>query len=426
MKSYIYLYIMLHAVSTTIHPINFDYSMASSVDTIFKREDRILNSQEAFNKLMQVALSFWNSNTKAVLNFIKDEKSSIQSTIHALSFIDEAIHLGQALQQSKILADFESQYLLAAIVLDKIALITNQLHNATDVIQFNPENILILKAQLTDLLDSLQLVKPTLQYSHLEVATNIALQISQPQLAQTKKLYVALGSIQTIDMYRLKPENKTAHNYVTHYKFIIDSRDDGNSGYRTFLASTFMHAVDTHQTNTFEHIKNLIADKFLDLFMQYDQLFPQNIRSAVGHAIKKYLVEQLKIIETCKNIEQVRQLWNDQPVFDFYMIKFLKYLIIDYVDKNTDIQTSMRCMHKKVDEYQKNIAPWGQEIEDLEYTILALATNISISVQDQTHAHQTVCVHQATPEFGSSSVVYTQNARHYQIAIIKKSARKKN
>src|SRR3989339_1887988 len=98
MKNYIYLFIMVYAISTTIYSMTFDYTMASSVDTIFKREDRILTSQEAFNKLMHVALSFWNSNTKAVLSFIKDEKSSIQSTLQALSFTQEAINLGQALQ----------------------------------------------------------------------------------------------------------------------------------------------------------------------------------------------------------------------------------------------------------------------------------------------------------------------------------------
>lgn len=425
MKTFIYVFTMAYAVSTTMYSMTFDYTMASSVDTIFKREDRILTSQEAFNKLVHVALSFWNSNTKAVMSYIKDEKSSIQSTLQALSFTQEAINLGQALQQSKFLADFENQYLLAAIVLDKIALMSSQLYGKTDAIQFNQEHIIILKAQLTDLLDSLQLIKPKLQSKPLEVATNIALQIAQPELAQTKKLYTALSPIQTIDLYLQKPENKMNKNSMNMYKFIIDSRDDGNSRYRTVLASACMHAVDMHTKTGIDHLKKLVSDTFLNLFMKYDQLFPKNIKSSVGHAVQKYLLGELKKIEQCKNIEQIRQLWNEEPLFDFYMIKFLKYCVLDYFNDHIDLHATIMMQHKNIETYQKDVTAWGKELTDLECTILAVTTNISISVQPQSGIHRSITLYQATPEISSSFIIASHNLQHYQIVVPKKIMIKK-
>ena len=403
-------------LSAMIHPANFDYSMASSISTIFKREPEILNSQQALHKLTQVALSFWNSNSKALLSFTKSETCSVQTTLHALSFVSESIDLGQALQQAGLLQNFENQYLLAALVLDKITAITNNLHNKNDQIKFNPETIIILKAHLTNLLDSLNLITNKLQHSHLETATHIVLQISQPQLTQEKILYSALGQFQTIDMYT---NNTTIKKNLKNYKFIIDSRDDGNSGYRAFLASIFMHGIDSHQKESVHHFEKLVHDTFFDLFMKHDQLFPKNIKSSIGHAIKKNLIEQLHAINRCKNMQQVMRLFNEQVLFDFYMITFLKYLILNYGYHHEEMHTMILTLHTSFENYQKSIIPWGNEMTDLECIMLTLATNTTVSILEQNNMQHAITLHQASPEYGISNLLFTQK-HHYQIAVPKK------
>lgn len=422
MKVYVRLFIILYAISHHTFSQVFDYTMASSVDTLYKREERILSPDEALQKLVHVGLSFWNSNTKAVLTYIKDEKSSIQSTLQALSFMQEAINLGQALQQSKVLQDFESQYLLAAIVLDKIALLTSQLHGKTEVMQFDHEAIAILKAQLTDLLDSLQLIKPKLQIKPLDVATNTVLQLTQPQLALTKKLILALSPVQTIDSFIQKTSNQVCKDHLKIYKFVIESAHDGNSGYRSVLASNFMHAIDTNQKQSIHHVKKLVAEKFVPLFMQYDQLFPKNIQKSVAHALEKYLVEQLKKIETYTNLEQVVRLWNEEPVFDFYMITYLKYMIIDYITKHTDQHAAIIVHSKNVATYTKEITKWATHASELEFALLAKATGISICVQSAETPTCTATTYQGQLQSGTSYLLATQSPNHYHILVPKKSS----
>jgi len=409
--------LILFIITRCMHGVNFDYTMAHSIDTLFKREITVLNSQEALAKLTQVALTFWNNNTPALLNFTKSETCSIQTSLQALTFIKEAIDLGQALQKSEILQTFENQYLLAALVLDKITAMT---HNSQDKIiqkKFNPETILILKAQLTNLLDSLGLITNKLQYSYLETATHIVLQISQPQLTYNKILYPALEKIQTIDMYT---SNKIVKNNLKNYKFIINSRNDGNSGYRTFFASICMHAIDTHQKEPLQHLEKLLHERFYDLFIKYDEFFPNNIKSHIGHALQKYLIEQLKTIHKYKNIEHLQHLYHEQILFDFYITKFLKYLIVDYGYKNEDTHSMILTMHKDFETYRKKIIPWGNNITDLEYTILAQATNITISIANTDNMHYTTTTHQAIPEYGTSYLIFTEQSHDYHILIPRK------
>lgn len=421
MKVYRRLFIILYAISDQTFSHVFDYTMASSVDTLYKREERILTPDEALQKLVQVGISFWNSNTKAVLTYIKDEKSSIQTTLHALSFVQEAINLGQALQQSKILQDFESQYLLAAIVLDKIALLASQLQGKTDAIQFDQEQILILQAQLTDLLDCLQLIKPKLQIKPVDVATNIVVQLAQPQLASTKKLIPALSPVQTIDSFIQTSGNQSSKDYLKSYKFIIQTAHDGNSGYRSVLASNFMHAIDTNQKQSINAIKKLVAENFVHLFMQYDQLFPKNIQPSVAHALEKYLIEQLKKIESYTNLEQVVRLWNEEPVFDFYMITFLKYMLIDYVAKHTKEHAAIIIRSQNLATYTKEMKKWGTQASDLDLTLLAKAIGMSICVQP---ADTSACTttYQGQPQLGTSSLLATESPGQYHMLIPKKSS----
>ena len=213
--------------------------------------------------------------------------------------------------------------------------------------------------------------------------------------------------------------NSAIKKNLKNYKFIIDSRDDGNSGYRTFLASVFINAIEHHHKTSIHHVEKLVQDNFFDLFMKYDQLFPKNIKSSIGHAIKKHLIEQLHAIEHCKSMQQIQQIFNEKILFDFYMIKFLKYLIVEYGNQHEEMHAMILTLHKNFENYQKNIIPWGKEITDLECTMLTLATNMTISILEQNNTHHALTLHQATPEYGISNLLFTQK-HHYQVAIPKK------
>lgn len=397
MELYILLYLIVCLLSSTTFCMNLDYPMPPCINTIFVRETTPLDPQQACNKLIEVASLFWNSNTKAVVNYIKNEHNSIQQTLQALSFMQEAIELGQALQQSKILKDFENQYLLAAIVIDKITLLTNQL-NTTDVIQFNPEIIICMKAQLTDILDSLNLMNKKFDYNYLEVATKVVLQISQPQLAHEKIINLPIRKTQTIGAYVQKSNDTNLKETLQNYTSIITTQDDGNCGYRTLLASFLMQAVDAHDKKPIIYLEKLITDKFQPLFMDHDQLFPKKIKLSIAHTLQKHLIKQLKKVATTKNIEQVKDMWNEDPVFDFYMIKFLRYLILNYIDEHKELSETMHFIYRDFAQYQKNICSWGYQITELELNILASAMQTTISIQDQNNTDQKLTIYQATPE----------------------------
>ena len=127
-------------------------------------------------------------------------------------------------------------------------------------------------------------------------------QIKEIALDQLGNNKFALGPIQTVDQYLQSHKNlnknilKSVTKNISSCEYIIDSRGDGNCGYRSILSSIFMNAVKFEKFDFIFHLKNLINDKYNHLFMIYDEQFEEESQEIVAQEIKRYLQEQLQNI----------------------------------------------------------------------------------------------------------------------------------
>lgn len=274
--------------------------------------------------------------------------------------------------------------------------------------------------------------KQTLQIVQNRVSAIILQEIHQKILKisqeNTTLIIPAVGTVQTINEYiqsiqdnleekkrkKRKVESidlQTIGKNFENFDFIIDSRGDGNCGYRSVIVSSYMNnpiAINNY-------FKTLLNEKFVTLFMQYDKLFQKENRKTIGTIILHYLLSVLVSMNKKKTLNEFTTILNQEITFDYYMIMFMRYMIADYIEKNNldELSYSTNPKNRIIEE----ILTWKNELDDLETTLLAKATAIQTQTIQENAEQNAIVTTNSTNPIGHAYIAYTISPGHYKILV---------
>ena len=271
-------------------------------------------------------------------------------------------------------------------------------------------------------------------------------QIKQVALNTSGQQTQTLFNIQTIDEYAMSKSNIIQKN-TQPCRYIIDARGDGNCGYRAFIGSIFLNKAQFKNQQLIPHIQKLLDEKYVQLFIKYDQQFTSN-KNAAAIEIQKYLKEQLNILNNFESIEEVYTQLNKEYAFNYYMIMFLRYLIVQYINTlnisriNTMIHqrsdkisnkdnnifnsaTEEECLlafaaiddNITLDAYKQKILTWKDELTLDQTKLLSTATNITIYTISESNPYQPLAITKNDQEYGVATILYVEG--HYKMFIPK-------
>lgn len=260
-----------------------------------------------------------------------------------------------------------------------------------------------------------------------------------------------LDDIENTEDYLINYDYNEDKNIIEHNlapaQYIIDSRGDGNCGYRSFLGSIFINAHQSDNASLPVHLNQLLNEKYIPLFEKYDRQFSQN-KHAAAAVIQQYLSEQLEQLSQYTTLQDIHNHLNTECAFVYYMIMFLRYLIADQIAQlNTDTITTianhtddfisehnqkifneateierlladaLQADNTNLPHYLQQIVTWKDELTLDQSRLLAQATGISLHTISQHNQYQPLAVSHAEPEHGIATILYTDN--HYRIFVPK-------
>lgn len=194
-------------------------------------------------------------------------------------------------------------------------------------------------------------------------------------------------------------------NRIAPYaQLIIDVRGDDNCEYRAILASLFFNSLQFKEPRIYPYIKDLIRRQYLTLFLKYDQDFNgTQEQESIGKNIQEYLLEIIDRIEVIclkneTNYESLEVILNQEYAFDYYMIMFMRYLIVDYLnqlqkvthktERENNILSSLEILeavfswdhHDHKMNYLDSIAGWQTQGCEFEAELLKTIFNVNLSI----------------------------------------------
>lgn len=245
--------------------------------------------------------------------------------------------------------------------------------------------------------------------------------------------------------YDYHPDKPIIEHNLAPTEYIIDSRGDGNCGYRSFLGSIFINAHESDNATLPVHLNQLLDTKYIQLFEKHNTQFRFNKHDAAV-AIKQYLTEQLQQLSEYTDLPEIHDHLNTEYAFVYYMIMFLRYLIVDEIEKlnSTRIMTianhtgnfisdqdqalftqateierlladAVQADNTNLSNYIQKILTWKDELTLDQCHLLAQATGISVYTISQHNQYQPLAISQTQPEFGIATILYTDG--HYRIFV---------
>lgn len=240
-----------------------------------------------------------------------------------------------------------------------------------------------------------------------------------------KKISPIVGEIETVDTYILKEKNRNLQNIMQdnlkNFKAVIDSRGDGNCGYRSIIISTWMN----NPTFTYNYFKNLLENNFLQLFQEFDQTFEYKIEANKAVIAKEILSYLLSVLEQMKNTtsqDKLLTLLNNETTFDYFMIMFIRYMLADYIQNHAteELFEFIKIKDEKLSQKETElikILQWKDELDNLETTLLADATSIQIHTVQQDAQINSQTITNLKHPLGHAYILFTDNPGHYKILI---------
>lgn len=161
---------------------------------------------------------------------------------------------------------------------------------------------------------------------------------------------------------------------ISSFYYVVDLRGDGNCGYRSILTSLYMQNIEN--PHICEHLISLVHNDFFKIFHRYNHIFnPQNIQ-----CLKKYLLVRLENIATLPTREDIFESLKNDYIFDYGMIMFIRYLAVDYINKNKQTLLADGSMDEDLLNEQKGLLlNWGTLLEQITADIVSKSLPIFIT-----------------------------------------------
>jgi hypothetical protein len=196
------------------------------------------------------------------------------------------------------------------------------------------------------------------------------------------------------------------------YSHVIDSRGDGNCGYRAIMVSMLIENL--HNKNIVAHLKKLVSEEFTTMFDKYDTSLRNsstNRREQDVQTYKElqtYVLNKLDEINACEDIESIKRLIDHDTTFDYSMIMLERYKMLDLID-NPKTPKEREILGFFTDEerakMKTNIGTWQTELDQPQTGLISLALETNIhTIQEYSTVKQIT-----TPNFEPIELSNTQN-----------------
>lgn len=238
-------------------------------------------------------------------------------------------------------------------------------------------------------------------------------------------------SQQLTDKETTRANQRTIKNLkedLAPYSHVINSRGDGNCGYRAIMVS--MLVENLHNKKIVAHLKDLIQEKFTTLFTEYDTAlishkegkYPQDVQTY--QKLKTYVLNKLDEINACKDIESIKRLIDHDTTFDYSMIMFERYLTLKEIEVYKGNDSVQAFIAADKDNIVKNIGTWRTELEVTHSYIIAQALNINIRTIAQeipqnivSTGNKNTAGDKNTPAVGDAHILFVPG--HYKLLVKK-------
>lgn len=380
--------------------------------------------------LLQESEKFWDEQIHHIINLLDTDASDIDNDEY--NILVQACKIGENLQSYKLLEVFDTHYNILYSVIDNLATLNGQI---------NPE-IETLKNVTQSLLHGLykhlsRTYRKKNSFEQFHEANNITTikhselekkNRSAQRIYEKERIYSFFGSI---------------NSNLRNYHAIQNVRGEGNCGYRAFIASVCMNSVQKHDFAAIERFQELLNNNFIQLFIQYAGYantqyklsIPEKYERHINlkfteneiESIQSSLINFLDTIKTYTETDQVKDLFNQHPEFDFFIIMFLRTLLADeFLKSEMNDQKIFAIYNRNEDDdatpeeqeqaYFSELLQWTTWIDDPEFKVLNKITGISINLVQQeatTNAH-VVYETDTQPMYGSADILFCDN-NHYKI-----------
>lgn len=256
------------------------------------------------------------------------------------------------------------------------------------------------------------------------------------QQAEALSQYNKKGSQATWQAYEtISAELRNKQTTLTHartienlqqdlapYSHVIDSRGDGNCGYRAIIVS--MLVENLHNKKIVAHLKDLIQKDFTTMFEKYDTTLQANVAQDAHtyQQLQTYVLEKLDEINACQDIASMKKLIDTDTTFDYCMIMFERYKMTDLIDTSKADDLLGFFDDRERLGIRKNIGTWGTELDQPQTGLISRALETNIHTIELT---KTV-VQSITPNSKPIELSNTQNnayilftTGHYQLLVKK-------
>lgn len=273
-----------------------------------------------------------------------------------------------------------------------------------------------------------------------------------------------IGKIQTPEQY-LEDSFQASEFFgiitrnVKITRLIMNAQGDGNCGYRAFLGSIFLNAIVSGNKAVVIEMQRLVQTNFVNLFMRYNNDFSADLNHLkIIKVIQKYIHYMIDQINKMSTIEEVRNLLNKEFAFDYYMIMFFRYLIVDYIENSLlrnenvvrmlrfivapeetnpqrrDLQLREEDRVSKLlttaqaifigalqadkidsDKYIQQILTWKDQLTLDQSKLLGLLLGVSVYTLSQENEYQPLAISLSDREAGMATLLYIPG--HYRIFI---------
>lgn len=232
---------------------------------------------------------------------------------------------------------------------------------------------------------------------------------------------------------RLSP----ARNFGTDgYRYTSAILGDGNCGYRAFLTSAYINSIEYQNYDAVQSLKNLVRQQFTPIFKSFAQgtsrtrfhikrpfLRTYQYIQLTDEEIEHIKIAMLNTLDQIQNLSSNRELLpilNNNPAFDFYMIMFIRGLIMQYMIEHPEelmiaTITAAAAATKEMseEEYLQYLAEWTTWIDSPELAVLNRITGITIRIINHEAAMNRATVYQESEiAVGHADLLFV-NGNHY-------------
>ncbi len=374
----------------------------SSSKRIKKNLDALVTQNKILHRLNANDIDILENLQRQLDQKIKDKESTDSKNIDAvITPKNKAETLRSRIKDLKQdSADYWSSFEIFQYILNTLHILYVRGKLTKEIILRTIENGLAKSTNTTrqEIIDDMKKIIQTIPIQQLTTNINFVFDIAHTAYQKLIIHDPTTGLIETIH----------GIDKLKNYKNIIDSKGDGNCGYRAVLASLYFNSI--HDKNIINHLQKLVEEHFDSLFTEFD---PQKTQQNRGQLQDK-TIQTLHNIQAANTIEEIKEIIDNNEEFDRTMIMFERYLMVKTMNKesNHHLQAFLYEDSEKIK--PETFLQFGESLDQPSTALLAEALNIKITTEQKEPENPAQITLSKNPQ-AHAHILYIPG--HYQILI---------